>query len=122
MIFSRVVDIKKRPRIIGPMTQEGLVKMASLKPPAADALPETPHVPQAYIRILGTRLGRFVEFEYSLDDGTLAVELILPPKALKEFCDERRAIMLPPDEALAADIDRVAWRAGQPGLLRRPQT
>jgi phenol hydroxylase P0 protein len=73
-----------------------------------------------YVRILGTRLGRFIEFEYGLGDGLLAVELILPPKAFKEFCAERGAVVLPPDEELAADVDRLAWRAGQPGLLRPP--
>jgi phenol hydroxylase P0 protein len=76
---------------------------------------------QAYVRVLGTRAGKFVEFEFSLGDGDLAVELILPFLAFAEFCKDRKAILLPPAEAIAADLDRLAWRAGQPGLLRRPE-
>ena len=68
----------------------------------------------------GHELGRFVEFEYFLDDGTLSIELILPLAALDEFCKTRSATILPPDEKIAADVERLAWRAGQPGLLRKP--
>lgn len=76
---------------------------------------------QAYVRVLGTRAGKFVEFEFSLGDGDLAVELIMPFLAFAEFCKDRNAILLPPVETIAADLDRLAWRAGQPGLLRRPK-
>ncbi len=74
----------------------------------------------AYVRMIGVRLGRFVEFEYFLDDGTLSVELILPFPAFQEFCKARKATIVPPDEKIASDVDRLAWRAGQPGLLRKP--
>ncbi len=81
----------------------------------------SPDHSQAYVRVLGTRAGKFVEFEFSLGDGDLAVELILPLLAFSEFCEDRKVILLPPAEAIAADLDRLAWRAGQPGLLRRPE-
>lgn len=74
---------------------------------------------RAHVRILGTRLGRFVEFEYALGDGDLAVELILPPQAFEEFCRARDAIVDAPDASTAESIEQVAWRAGLPGLLRR---
>lgn len=51
---------------------------------------------KSYVRILGTRLGRYVEFEYSLGDGCLAIELILPLAAFEEFCAARQAVVLPP--------------------------
>lgn len=73
----------------------------------------------AHVRILGVRGGKFIEFEYSLDDGVLAVELILPPKAFEEFCLARGADVLPPDPETAESIERMSWRAGQPGLLHR---
>jgi len=92
------------------------------KQPKVDAIPARSDDPrQAYVRILGTRLGRFVEFEFSLGDGDLAVELILPLLAFEEFRKAQNAILLAPAESIAAELDRLAWRAGQPGLLRRPE-
>lgn len=73
----------------------------------------------AHVRILGVRSGKFIEFEYSLDDGVLAIELILPPAAFEEFCRARGADVLPPDPQTGEAIERMAWRTGQPGLLRR---
>ena len=74
---------------------------------------------QAHVRVLGTRLGRFVEFEYSLGDGTLAVELILPTKAFEEFCRTRGADVTTVDTQTAEAVEQMAWRAGHPGLLQR---
>lgn len=76
---------------------------------------------QAYVRVLGTRLGRFAEFEFSLGDSDLAVELILPLLAFEEFRKAQNAILFPPAESIAAELDKLAWRAGQPELLRRPE-
>ena len=74
---------------------------------------------QAHVRILGTRMGRFVEFEYSLGDGDLSVELILPTKAFEEFCRARSAEVITPDVSTAEALEQMAWRAGHPGLLQR---
>lgn len=98
--------------------------MATMPPAdatAASAEGETVAVAadQAFVRILGIRLGRYVEFEYSLGDGTLAVELILPSRAFEDFCRERRAIVRAPDPQTAETLEQIAWRAGHPGLLRR---
>jgi phenol hydroxylase P0 protein len=98
--------------------QEG--EMAAQQPPDTGETARSSQPDQAYVRVLGVRLGKYVEFEYSLGDGDLAVELILPFAAFEEFAKARKAIRLPPAEDVAADIDRLAWRAGQPGLLRQP--
>ena len=45
----------------------------------------------AVITVRGVRRGVFVEFEYSLADGELAVELIMPLHALREFQAARSA-------------------------------
>lgn len=74
---------------------------------------------QARVRVLGTRLGRFVEFEFALYDGDLAVELILPTKAFEEFCQARGALVSTADPQTAEAIEQMAWRAGHPGLLQR---
>jgi len=93
--------------------------MASRQPPVAEDSRESAEYSQAFVRVLGTRLGRFIEFEFSLGNGDLAVELILPLPAFTEFCRDRHARLLPPAEDVSAALDRLAWRAGQPGLLRR---
>jgi phenol hydroxylase P0 protein len=95
--------------------------MGSQQPPDSTSGSRSTDSGQAYVRVLGTRSGKFVEFEYSLGDGDLAVELILPFLAFAEFCAERKAVLLPPAQAIAADLDQLAWRAGKPGLLRRPE-
>lgn len=93
--------------------------MGARQPAGGANVPDSAQTLQAYVSILGIRLERFVEFEFSLGDGDLAVELILPIVAFDEFCKARGAILLPLKDSISADIDRLAWRAGHPGLLRR---
>ena len=77
----------------------------------------------AYARILGVRLGRFVEFEYFLDDGVLSIELILPLAAFQEFCRAQNATVLQPaEQEQVSQLERLAWREKQPGLLQRPNS
>ncbi|MGD0472394.1 MAG: phenol hydroxylase subunit [Candidatus Velthaea sp.] len=45
----------------------------------------------AVVTVRGVRRAVFVEFEYSLADGALAVELIMPLHALREFQGARNA-------------------------------
>jgi phenol hydroxylase P0 protein len=72
-----------------------------------------------YVRITGARLGHYVEFEFWVNDRDLMVELILPFAAFKEFCDAQQARVLSPDPSVAETVEQHAWRARQPGLLRR---
>ncbi|WP_298423041.1 phenol hydroxylase subunit [Rhodoblastus sp.] len=82
-----------------------------------DARPDAPM--RKFVRIIGSRLGRYVEFEFSVNDRDLAVELILPFNAFDEFCELQNATVLPPEPAVADELERQAWRSRQPGLLRR---
>lgn len=72
-----------------------------------------------FIRVTGSRLDRYVEFEFSVNDQDLTVELVLPFSAFDEFCELQQAVVLPVPPELVADLERQAWRARQPGLLRR---
>ena len=72
-----------------------------------------------YVRVTGTRHGRFVEFEFSINDSDLTIELILPLRAFEEFCTLQDAIVLPPAAEAASELERLAWRERNPGLLRR---
>lgn len=75
---------------------------------------------QACVRVLGTRLGRFIEFEFSLDDADLTVELVMPPAAFEEFCAAHNARILTPSAEAAAGLAQLSGRDGRPGLYRRP--
>ncbi len=56
-----------------------------------------PDVGIYYVRVLGTRLDRFVEFEFAINDpDQLMVELIMPFHAFEEFCRKYDAVELPP--------------------------
>jgi phenol hydroxylase P0 protein len=75
---------------------------------------------KTFVKVKGTRLGRFIEFEFSINDEDLTIELILPVSAFREFCEAQNATILPSDPSAEVDAERAAWRAGQPGLLRKP--
>jgi len=73
-----------------------------------------------FVKVKGTRLGKFIEFEFSINDDDLTIELILPVSAFREFCQAQNATILESDPSAEEDAERAAWRAGQPGLLRKP--
>lgn len=75
-----------------------------------------------FVRVTGVRSGRYVEFEFSVNDADLTVELILPLSAFEEFCTLQEATRLPAEAEVASELDKLAWRAHQPGLLRRVKT
>ncbi len=77
-------------------------------------------VGKTFVKIKGTRLGRFIEFEFSINDEDLTIELVLPVSAFREFCVMQNATILPSDASAEEEAERAAWRAGQPGLLRKP--
>lgn len=41
--------------------------------------------PRKLVRVTGERNG-IIEFEYGVDDLSMAIELMLPPSAFEEFC------------------------------------
>lgn len=63
-----------------------------------------------WVRILRTTSKGFVEFEFSVSDTSLYVELILPEAAFHEFCAMNRVRFLEGDASASAS-------AG--GLLQR---
>lgn len=72
-----------------------------------------------FVRVTGVRSGRYVEFEFSVNDADLTVELILPFAAFEEFCTLQEVVRLAPAAEAVGELEKLAWRSGQPGLLRR---
>ncbi|HVI52854.1 MAG TPA: phenol hydroxylase subunit [Candidatus Sulfotelmatobacter sp.] len=72
-----------------------------------------------HVRVKSVRNGKYVEFEFSILDADLSVELIMPFPAFSEFCQAQNATVTLPDGpieglATANSADR------QAGLYRRP--
>lgn len=65
-----------------------------------------------YVRIRGRR-GRFVEFDFAIGAPDLAVELIMPEPAFREFCATHHAIELTAEQAAFVDSERAIWRYKQ---------
>lgn len=73
-----------------------------------------PDIGKSYIRVTGERLRRFVEFEFSINDEDLTVELILPYEAFAAFCEKHQATVIQrPDEIGSEDAGD-----NRPGLYR----
>ena len=62
-----------------------------------------------YVRLTQVRDDGFVEFEFSIGDPDLAVDLILPAEAYRAFCRDNRAILISPLQGAAIDNARLRW-------------
>ena len=77
-----------------------------------------PEIGKAFVRVLGTQLdGRFVEFEFYLNDPDLSVELVMPASGFEDFCSYYRAEIIADASGSAA---LAAVEPKQPGLYRAP--
>jgi phenol hydroxylase P0 protein len=47
-----------------------------------------------YVRITGTQKNGLVEFEYSVGEPEMVVELIMPHEAFKEFCATNQVVFI----------------------------
>ncbi|MBK5914833.1 phenol hydroxylase [Rhodocyclus purpureus] len=56
-----------------------------------------------YVRVCKRRDDGFVEFEFSIGEPALAVELMLPETAFHEFCLANEVILLEPASGEAVD-------------------
>jgi len=65
-----------------------------------------------YVRVTGEARGGFVEFQFSIGDPTLYLEMVLPPAAFAEFCATHRVVRLTAEQGKAVDEDHTKWRGG----------
>jgi phenol hydroxylase P0 protein len=73
-------------------------------------------VTQRYVRFRSYRDDGFVEFDFSIGDPALSVELVMPLAHYQSFCIANRVIHLTRDEGEALDNDHFKWRYGEPGV------
>jgi len=69
---------------------------------------------EAHVRVTNIRNNQFVEFDFSLDDPTIFIELVLPFDMYKAFCRKHNAVELTPEQEAQVDLDTLKWRYGEP--------
>jgi phenol/toluene 2-monooxygenase (NADH) P0/A0 len=65
-----------------------------------------------YVRVTNYDHRGNVEFQYSISDPSLFLEMILPKTAFEEFCRARNARVLSEAEGQAVDKSERRWRTG----------
>ncbi len=68
-----------------------------------------------YVRITSRDRPGFVEFNFSLGDPALYLEMILPTAAFTEFCRDNQVTFLGDKEAAAVDKQQAKWQYGEAG-------
>lgn len=69
-----------------------------------------------FVRLRNRRPDGFIEFDFSIGDPELAVDLILPEAAYEEFCRVNRVRLLTEEQGAQIDAEQAKWRYGQPGI------
>ncbi len=69
-----------------------------------------------YVRITGIVNNKMIEFDFSIGEPEMYVELILPFEAFQSFCANNNVKHLSEEEAARVDYDRLKWRYGRPGI------
>lgn len=67
---------------------------------------------RAHVRVTDPDHHGFVEFQFSLGDPTLYLEMTLPPAAFREFCAAHNATPLSDEQSAAVDAAENKWRYG----------
>ena len=68
-----------------------------------------------FVRLRRVRSDGFVEFEFAIGDPDLAVDLILPADAYRDFCRDNHAVLVSPLQGTAIDRARLRWSTDLPG-------
>lgn len=63
-----------------------------------------------FVQITNQQRKGFVEFNFSINDPSLFLEMILPTKAFKEFCTFNDVIFLSVEDIKAVEQQQNIWR------------
>ncbi|WP_321961401.1 phenol hydroxylase subunit [Paraburkholderia sp. J7] len=85
--------------------------------PSASAVLKRPFdVSQRYVRFRQRRADGFVEFDFSIGDPRICVELVMREADYRAFCSRHAVEHLSGEDGAALDAEELKWRYGQPGL------
>jgi phenol/toluene 2-monooxygenase (NADH) P0/A0 len=79
-------------------------------------------VNRRYVRLRELRADGFVEFEFAIGDPELAVDLILPADAYRNFCRDNHAVPISPLQGAAIDHARLRWSTNDRACAPFPST
>ena len=65
-----------------------------------------------YVRITSRDRPGFVEFNFSINDPSLYLEMILPVAAFNDFCRTNQVTFLTDEQAEAVEQQQEKWRYG----------
>ncbi|WP_041065965.1 phenol hydroxylase subunit [Thiolapillus brandeum] len=71
---------------------------------------------QRFVHITNVRPDGFIEFDFSIGEPEIYVELVLPWQAFEAFCAHNQVKHLTAEEAANVEYDRLKWRYGKPGV------
>ncbi len=68
---------------------------------------------QRYVHVTSKDRPGFVEFNFSIGDPSLYLEMILPEQAFAEFCRSNQVVFLTDEQAEAVAEQQEKWRYGE---------
>ena len=66
--------------------------------------------PARYVHVTNIDDRGFIEFQFSIGDPNLYLEMMLPPKAFDEFCAEQHAAKLSDEQVAQVRKNEDRWR------------
>ena len=76
-------------------------------------MPERIEAFRYFVRVNKIHNDKFVEFDFSINEPDLAVELILPVEQFKEFCARYDVEGLSDEDIARIDLEKAQWRTGK---------
>jgi len=99
-----------------PLTQPSTPAVAPAPPWVAAEKKEQFDPARRWVRVTRVRDNGLVEFDFSVGEPELYIELVLPMKSFEKFCAHNHVEQLTPEQEAAVDYDRAKWRYGKPGI------
>ena len=81
-------------------------EVTKFKPPGGDT-------PRHFVRVTCADHHGYTEFQYSIGDPMLYLEMTLPPAAFAEFCARHAVSHLTPAQVAAVDVAARRWHTGR---------
>ncbi|HKT99560.1 MAG TPA: phenol hydroxylase subunit [Paraburkholderia sp.] len=88
------------------------------RPPASAPLRRPFDVTQRYVRLRRRRADGFVEFDFSIGDPRICVELVMREADYRAFCRTHEVEHLSGEDGAALDAEELKWRYGLPGIAQ----